>query len=89
MVGNSGVVRAVDAMEQTATSQCTFRPEISEPVPLFCVASNLKGTMLACAGYPASASSSASTLAFWRREEARSVAFGRVDDFIVVLSCEY
>ena len=63
MVGNSGVVRAIDAMEQTATSQCTFRPEISEPVPLFCVASNLKGTMLACAGAGV-ASSSASTLAF-------------------------
>jgi WD40 repeat protein len=69
MVGKSGFVRAIDAMEQTVASQCIFRPEIDEPVPLFCVASNLKGTMLACAGAGV-ASSGATTPAFGSTKKA-------------------
>ena len=57
MVGESGVVRAIDAIgDASSSAQCVFEPK-GEPVPLFCVAANESGTMLACsgAGVPSSA----------------------------------
>jgi hypothetical protein len=59
MVGESGVVRAIDATGDATSARRAFEPE-GEPVPLFCVAANASGTMLACAG--AGVPSSAPTL---------------------------
>jgi WD40 repeat protein len=47
MVGRSGIVRTLSAFGDS-NPKCTL--EAKDPVPLYCVASNERGTMLACAG---------------------------------------
>ena len=75
MVGNTGIVRAFDALGDASSPRYSFEP--SEPVPLFCVASNESGTMLACAGagVPQKAPALAASFAVKRPDPSRLDVF--------------
>lgn len=75
IVGNSGIVRAFDALSDASSPRYSFEP--SEPVPLFCVASNESGTMLACsgAGVPEKTPALAASFAVRRPDPSRLDVF--------------
>jgi len=75
MVGNSGIVRALDGLGDSCSPRYSFAPP--EPVPLFCVASNESGTMLACAGagVPAKTPTLAASFAVKRPDPSRLDVF--------------